>query len=369
MTTANNNNSDLRSSLHRTLTDFGPSVRPSLVAAQQQQESFQKRKPLLVGATASQQAEDDIRNNSSAGVESLQSLVAALSFSPKEDDKENAAPPSTLSTNKSKKSQKFTFETPQKTTPPSWVLQRTSGNHQPKTPLTVSTLGEEDKEEALVKDRDDESTTPTEAPGLTPSVTDNVFSPPAATRRRSKNSMDAVALAYPLSLPIEQDTPSTVSSSSTTTTTTKSVRKYPTVDTNIPGAGTRRSSVNQVKTLSSGSSSRRTSFRSITSRRSSSSRALNDRSLPAQHVYQEFKDLWAWSKQHVPVAPLVMTLAEHVVCGIAPHENLTDLDQQVATPLVAALDEHVVGPVVQSVCHVWQGFFGTNHNSSSEENA
>ena len=361
--TSANNNSDLRSSLHQILTDFGPSVRPSLVAAQQQKESFRKRKQLLVGATAFSKPDGEANADDNTNTqESLQSLVAALSFSPKEEeeDKENAAP----STNKSKKSQKFTFETPQKTTPPSWVLQRTSSNNQPKTPLTVSTLGEE---ETIVEDCDDKSTTQstTEAPRVTPTtIADDasVLSPPAvAGRRHSNNSMDAVALAYPLSLPIE-DAPST--SPSTAATSSKSVRKYPTVDTNIPGAGTRRSSVNQVKTLSSGSSSRRSSFSRIAPRRSTALRRHTP--FVAQHVYQDFKNLWAWSKDHVPVAPLVMNLAEQVVCGVAPHDTLVDLDQQVATPFVAALDEHVVGPVVHSVCQAWQGLIGNNNNGEED---
>ena len=365
-------NADLQSSLQQTLTDFGPSVRPSLVAAQQQKSlrNMKKQQQLLVGENSSK-TDGRTQDDKTFDLESIQSLVAALSFSPTVD-KENAAP----TTSSSKRNQQFTFETPPKLTPPLWVLQRTSTGtgtprNQPKTPSTIgtiSTLGEENS--SPMNDFDNTSSSPVSRGVTAASTSENIIVgslPTPTLRTSSSHRADAVAMAYPLSLPLEamrpKDDLTTLSQRSSST----SVRKYPTVDTNIPGAGTRRSSVNQVKTRSSQSS--RASFRPMSSSRALSRRhnSSNNHPLVAQHIYAEAKQVWAWSKAHLPVAPVFMNLAEGIVCGVAPQETLEELDRQVATPFVAALDEHVVGPVVRSVCHIWQGLWFVSHDNEKND--
>jgi len=369
---------DLQSSLHQTFTDFGPSVRPSLVLAAQLAD-----KKAGNGGGATTTPSSSSTSTSTGPKEDLHALVAALSFSFSHDeitDKENDN--NNINSSSSSNTKKFTFITPHKQVTPAWVLQRqqqsmevmtTTTTAKSTTPLTVSTL-----QDSLSPPSDWGSTCSQQQQQQQTSqqVVIASFSP---VRRYSTTSErqreDAAALAYPLSLPIITTTCTSTSSSTSSSTTTnnnhqqqgrkqtltantKPVKKYPKVNTNIPGAGTRRSScVHPIVATTTAApatvaSNKERRLRYVPTESCTTTsvgnqvRQYDDDPLVAHCVHQHAKDVWMWAKHHLPLVPALQNLTEHAVCAVTRQESMDDVDAKMVRPMVQAVDENLLGPVV-----------------------
>ena len=396
--TASAHAQELRASLHQTLADLQQqqqgSVKPSLVAVQQQKQQ-RAHKAVVPTPTTNTSNNKKQRHPDMQDLVALQSLLAALSFSPTSHNPstKGSRRRSSTAVTQPRTAKAFTFDSPPNKvlhsssssngmTTPSWVIKR-----RPATPPTASLEEDEATPSVMITpsppldnpaDSNTKETPSTVSSSSSTSEDVSLFSPVRSFRHpTSSSSADAVALAYPLSLPLEVMQQSNAGEDSTTTRptpvvtkhTTKPVKKYPTVDTNIPGAGVRRSSVCQTHRTSS-SSSKLPFVHMIHNHHRPLVRHHNNNNndspqvAVAQHVYGQAKGAWAWGKQALPpvVTPL-LGAAEGLVAwtaGLATGQpgDLQQLDRRVLELFVTALDEQVLHPVLQWVGGMWQGLTG-----------
>ena len=215
----------------------------------------------------------------------------------------------------------------------------------------------------------------------------------------SSAAAEAVAMAYPLCLPAEHMRKSgaytlitTTTNAPATTTTTNSTKannhpqkprskRFPPVDTSIPGVGVQRSSAG----LAHKSKDKFSPFAliatndndgsTVTTKRYRSSKQHNQNHnnqhpRVAHQLYEQVKGAWAWSKDHAKVVSPVMNVAEGVVSKVADiatgNGDLEHVDHNVVEPIVSALDQHIFNPVVGTVGGIWNGFFGIGAGRKKE---
>ena len=235
--------------------------------------------------------------------EKLQALLDALAFTP--GGSSVASTPTT-----SLVKQHFTFETPDNDTEPKSQT----------TPPTATTSLDEDELE---------------------------FRSPI----RKSPGTNAAASAYVLSLPKVEATPSPTSSSA------KKCKKFPTVDTNIPGAGTLRSSMSYRKAPV------KLPFVHIAAS-TDSPLARRRKDGPATHLYQHVKNAWAGTKNSIGFLCPLMNLTEGAIsmtAGMATGDaNLEHVDHHVVEPIFQGIDQHVVAPVLGVI----GGLLGWNSSSN-----
>lgn len=300
---------ELRASLHQAIAGFnGESVRPSIVAAS-------NRRP------NKEEAVDDV-----ADEDALLELFAALSFTPRDSmiNKDILVPSAGQGPSK------FNFASPLKS-PTSFRFAPMEFQQQ-STPTTVTTSGDKSEEDTTAA-----AESPKEGKESTASTTTTTSSEtPLQSPSPRPNFQNAAVSAYSLSLPVEQD----ASTTSTHNSNVKKCKKFPVVDTNIPGAGTLRSSMSYKKAAV------KLPFVPI-----AESKALTKRNADglANHIYQHVKGVWASGKGIGVIAPF-MNLTEGAIsltAGVTTgNGDLEVVDHIVVEPLVTAVDQHVLNPVL-----------------------
>jgi hypothetical protein len=285
------------------------SVRPSVVAAL-------SKKPL---------SNDDI-SNSQEGVDldGVQALLAALSFSPTGSD----------TTNESESScgNRFSFSSPTKD-------ETTCAASS--TPPTASSTYDEHEQDQEEEEEEIQLL-------VTTCMTMEEDETPLSPRRPSPTAQQAVAAAYALSLPKSSSNHDESTVISPRILGTKPCKKFPTVSTDIPGAGVLRSS------RSYKSATKKLPFVPMATTPTTSSWKKD--TVPqnvARSVYGNVKGaLTVASKSNwFLVSPLLnmaqgMTSTAVGIVTVGHVKDLEQVDQCWITPLLSVLDDHVLNPVL-----------------------
>lgn len=329
---------DLRSSIHESIAQFnGVPVRPSVVAAANRNRKSASQKTLDKDAFA------------------LQALLCALAFTPTHGStgKRNSLPEIVP--------RDFVFDSPVKPGSTSAPTTPWQGNEKRRqaTPPTASCSYDEG--DAVP----DDPASPVPSPAQSPVRSYADLSLPL--KEISPNKEDASEAGSVLT-----GTPASISGSGV-----KRCKKFPTVDTNIPGAGTLRSSMAYKKGgavrlpfchINEIAAAGRPSAVALSVRKRKQQMQLEGAG-PAHHAYESVKDAWTWGKGSLGVLAPLMDLTEGAIsatAGLATgHNDLKDVDHKVLTPLFGAVDQHVVNPVLGFV----GGIFGKNSNDNKKDKA
>ena len=192
-------------------------------------------------------------------------------------------------------------------------------------------------------------------------------------------------LAYPLSLPKEIMQPETNDNNDKAALAdkfrrniiegkNKLVKKFPTVSTDIPGAGTRRSSTSSLKKATpkmpfvhmvhsaSAVNNNTTALERYNANKNKKAANI------ALNVFRTARNVWMGARTTMPPITAATETIVSTVAGIATgNGNLQDMEDNLLVPLVGALDQHILNPIVGMVGGFLSGVFGMGGGANRDQ--